>query len=33
MLVMWGDGNADVPLEQLPRHSDFLNVGAAKAWD
>ena len=33
LLVMWGDGNADVPLEQLPRHSDFLNVGAAKAWD
>ena len=33
LLVMWGDGNADVPLEQLPRHSDFLNVGGAKAWD
>ena len=33
LLVMWGDGNADVPLSQLPRHSDFLNVGAAKAWD
>merc|ERR1711881_585972 len=33
LLVMWGDGNADVPLSQLPRHSDFLNVGGAKAWD
>lgn len=33
LLVMWGDGNADVPEGQYPRNSDFLNLRSAKAWD
>ena len=33
LLVMWGDGNADVPDGQSPQNSAFLNRHSAKAWD
>ena len=33
LFVMWGDGNADVPLDQLPTNSDtFFNSQSAQAW-
>jgi len=32
LFVMWGDGNADVPNDQLPMNAGFLNEQSAQAW-
>jgi len=32
LFAMWGDGNADVPSDQLPQNAGFLNIQSAKAW-
>uniref|UniRef100_A0A7S1ZIA8 Cysteine dioxygenase n=1 Tax=Ditylum brightwellii TaxID=49249 RepID=A0A7S1ZIA8_9STRA len=33
LFALWGDGNADVPPEQMPKNSDFFNDQSAKAWE
>jgi len=33
LFAIWGDGNADVPLKQLPQNSEYFNDQSAKAWD
>ena len=32
LFAMWGNGNADVPIDQIPHSSEFLNSQSAKAW-
>lgn len=32
LFALWGDGNADVPDDELPQNASFLNRQSAQAW-